>query len=235
MDFKHKHVEMCLGDKRKCLIVEALALGVMRPNTTGGVGRAVHTLCREAMRVGKCIMEMTVHDMKAHGMIRGATGSEKCDRSCMRAAMKARAISKMHVTSDTNVTSDTSGGDTGMESTDDDVASTRDEKVDNGKVKRGGKSVGGRCGKPMKTSMTNAKNVKTNAKKKDLSVDRVAGISQRVINLVAAASAVATESKQRKKTCMLNARIERTKARTQELNAERLALNAERLALNAGR
>ena len=236
MDFKHKHVEMCLGDKRKCLIVEALALGVLRPNTTGGVGRAVHALCREAMRVGKCIMEMTVRDMKAHGLIKGGTGSEKCDRSCMRAAMKARAISKMHVTSDTNVTSDSSDGGSDMETTD--AASSCDEKVDGGKVKRGGTSMGGQCGKPMKTSMANAKtngktNAKTNEKKKDLSVDRIAGISQRVVNLVAAANAAnaaATESKQQKKTRMLNARIERTKARTRELNAERLAMNAERLA-----
>ena len=58
-------------------------MGVMRPNTTGGVGRAVHRLCREAVGVGKAIMEMTVHDMKVHGMIRGATGSEKCDSSCL--------------------------------------------------------------------------------------------------------------------------------------------------------
>lgn len=235
MDFKHKHVELCLGDKRKCLILEALALGVLRPNTTGGVGRAVHALCREAMKVGKCLMEMTVGDMKAHGLIKGATGSEKCDRSCMRAAMKARAISKMHVTSDTNVTSDSSDVGTDMETTD--AASSCDETMDSGKVKRGGKSTGGRCGKPVKTSMATAKiNGKTNAKKKDLSVDRIAGISQRVINLVAAASAagatnaVAGESKQQKKTRMLNARIERTRARTRELNAERLALNAERLA-----
>ena len=239
MDFKHKHVELCLGDKRKCLILEALALGVLRPNTTGGVGRAVHALCREAMKVGKCLMEMTVGDMKAHGLIKGATGSEKCDRSCMRAAMKARAISKMHVTSDTNVTSDSSDVGTDMETTD--AASSCDEKVDGGKVKRGGTSMGGQCGKPMKTSMANAKtngktNAKTNEKKKDLSVDRIAGISQRVINLVAAASAasaknaVAGESKQQEKACMLNARIERTRARTRELNAERLAMNAERLA-----
>ena len=235
MDFKHKHVELCLGDKRKCLILEALALGVLRPNTTGGVGRAVHALCREAMKVGKCLMEMTVGDMKAHGLIKGATGSEKCDRSCMRAAMKARAISKMHVTSDTNVTSDSSDVGADMETTD--AASSCDETMDSGKVKRGGKSTGGRRGKPVKTSMATAKiNGKTNAKKKDLSVDRIAGISQRVINLVAAASAasaknaVAGESKQQEKARMLNARIERTRARTRELNAERLALNAERLA-----